>query len=89
MTPSVTPPVPMLGEILSLTSALVWAVAMVLFRTASLETRPLVLNFFKNMVGIVLLVSTLLILGGFGPLLEISTRDFTISRTLYVLMNAS
>jgi len=76
MTPSATPPIPMLGEILSLTAALVWAVAMILFRTASLETRPLVLNFFKNVVGIVLLASTLLLLGGFGSLLEISSRDF-------------
>lgn len=75
MTPSVAPPVPMLGEILSLTSALVWAVAMILFRTVSLNIRPLVLNFFKNIVGIVLLAATLLVLGDLGSVLRISLPD--------------
>ena len=42
------------------------------------ETRPLVLNLFKNVVGIVLLAFTLLVLRGFGPLLEIAPRDLLL-----------
>jgi drug/metabolite transporter (DMT)-like permease len=58
---AVLPPLPYWGEILSITAALVWAVAVILFRQAGDRTSPLALNFFKNTVAVVLLVPTVLL----------------------------
>jgi len=48
-----------LGEILSAACALVWAVAVILFRRSGDHTPPVALNFFKVMVGLVLALLTL------------------------------
>jgi drug/metabolite transporter (DMT)-like permease len=55
--------VPHLGEVLSVLAALIWAVSVVLFRISGRELKPLALNFFKNIVAIVLLLATLLVAG--------------------------
>jgi drug/metabolite transporter (DMT)-like permease len=60
---AVAPPLPFWGEILSITSALLWAVAVILFRKAGDDTPPLALNFFKNTVAVVMLVPTLWLAG--------------------------
>lgn len=57
------PPLPFWGEILSVTAALVWAVAVILFRKAGDSTPPAALNFFKNIVAALLLVPTVLLSG--------------------------
>lgn len=59
----VVPPLPFWGEILSVTAALVWAVSVILFRKAGDATPPVALNFFKNVVAVVLFVPTLLVAG--------------------------
>ncbi|HEY5776424.1 MAG TPA: DMT family transporter [Xanthomonadales bacterium] len=52
------------GEIFSLSSALVWALAVVLFRRSG-ETLPAFeLNLFKNFFGLVLLIPTILVFEG-------------------------
>ncbi|MBI4700987.1 MAG: DMT family transporter [Deltaproteobacteria bacterium] len=51
------------GEICSLASALVWAVAVVLFRKSGESVPPVALNLFKNAAALVLPVPTLLVAG--------------------------
>jgi len=53
------------GEFFALSSALVWALAVILFRRSG-ETLPAFeLNLFKNVFGLVLLVPTILLVNGF------------------------
>jgi drug/metabolite transporter (DMT)-like permease len=51
--------VPYLGEILSLLCAIVWALAVILFRKSGEKVHPLALNTFKNLVATVLLIPTM------------------------------
>ncbi|MFH1501602.1 MAG: DMT family transporter [Candidatus Eisenbacteria bacterium] len=51
-----------MGELFSVLAALVWAVAVVLFRMSGRTLRPLQLNFFKNVVASILLALTFLVL---------------------------
>ncbi len=51
------------GEAYSAASAVLWAVAVVLFRQSGETVAPGALNLFKNSVGLVLLCATMLILG--------------------------
>ena len=53
--------IPHIGEVLSVLAALIWAVSVVLFRISGRELKPLALNFFKNIVAVVLLLATLLV----------------------------
>ncbi len=55
--------IPHLGEILSVLAALIWAASVVLFRMSGREMKPLALNFFKNIVAMVLLLVTLAAVG--------------------------
>lgn len=55
---------PHIGEILSLASAVVWAVSVILFRIAGDTIHPLVMNLFKNVLALVLLGGTVLFIGG-------------------------
>jgi drug/metabolite transporter (DMT)-like permease len=58
---------PFIGEILSVGSAFVWAIAVLLFRITGRSVHPLGLNLFKNVLATALILLTLLLLG--GPLL--------------------
>jgi len=53
------------GELFALSSALVWALAVILFRRSGETLPPFELNLFKNFVGLVLLVPTILLFEGF------------------------
>lgn len=53
---------PHLGETLSLACAFVWAIAIILFKKSGESVPPLGLNLFKNIVGLLLLVPTIIIL---------------------------
>ena len=55
---------PHIGELLSLFSAVFWAIAVILFRIAGDKIHPLVMNLFKNTLSLVLLALTVLLLGG-------------------------
>ncbi len=52
---------PLLGETLALFSALLWALAVILFKKSGETVHPLGLNLFKNMLALVLLIPTLII----------------------------
>ncbi len=49
------------GEFYALASANVWALAVILFRLAGRDTRPVVLNLFKSTLGFVMLVGTMIL----------------------------
>lgn len=58
-----TVPVPYFGEMLALGSAMGWAFAVILFRTAGTRVGPLALNLFKNVFALALYPPTMLLLG--------------------------
>jgi drug/metabolite transporter (DMT)-like permease len=55
--------IPRLGEFLALASALVWAVAVILFRISGKTVSPFALNLFKNTVAMLLFLPLLPLLG--------------------------
>lgn len=57
------PPIPYLGEMLSLATALLWAAGVVLFKRSGETTAPTGLNLFKNSVAFLLMIPTMLLLG--------------------------
>ncbi len=54
---------PLRGEILSVGAAVIWAIAVLLFRVIGRTVPPLALNLFKNSFAVALLIPTMLILG--------------------------
>ena len=52
------------GEFYSLACALVWAVAVILFKKSGESLAPVPLNLFKNVVGLVLMLATVLVSSG-------------------------
>lgn len=54
---------PYLGEILSITCALIWASAVILFKKSGEKVSPIGLNLFKNVLALVLFIPTSLVLG--------------------------
>ena len=55
-----TEPMPYFGELLSLVTALVWAVAVVLFKKSGEKVHPIALNLFKNLFAALLFSLTFL-----------------------------
>ena len=56
-------PVPYLGEGLSLLSAVLWALAVIMFRKSGEKVHPLALNTFKSLLAFVLFIPTIWIFG--------------------------
>ncbi|MBL7074241.1 DMT family transporter [candidate division KSB1 bacterium] len=54
---------PYLGEILSLSCAIIWATAVILFKKSGETVHPLGLNLFKNLLGLVLFLPTFMVFG--------------------------
>jgi drug/metabolite transporter (DMT)-like permease len=54
---------PLRGEILSVGSALIWAIGVLLFRVSGRTVHPLGLNLFKSLLSLVFLAVTMLVLG--------------------------
>lgn len=52
----------LVGESCALLAAMVWALALVLFRASGQSVPPLSLNLFKNAIGLLLLAATILVL---------------------------
>jgi drug/metabolite transporter (DMT)-like permease len=68
---------PFRGEILSVGAAVIWAMAVLLFRVSGRTVPPLALNLFKNSFAVVTLLLTMLLLG--QPLLpKISLQSYVL-----------
>lgn len=69
------------GEVFALSSALTWALAVILLRRSGESLPAFELNLFKNCFGIVLFIPTILLVNGF------SLPDYTINELLLVLVS--
>ncbi len=69
--------IPYLGEILSLTTAITWAIAVILFKKSGESVHPIALNLFKDVLAVVLLVPTLYIAGK-SLFFSASTSDYIL-----------
>ncbi len=68
-----------LGQFCALMTAVAWAMALVLFKRSGERVGPLALNLFKNAVGLVLLVLTLVVTrDGLAAVAEAPRRDICI-----------
>ncbi|MBU0691434.1 DMT family transporter [bacterium] len=56
--------IPHLGEIFALSTALIWAFAVILFKKSGETAHPVALNLFKNVLAAVLLVPTIYLFNG-------------------------
>ncbi len=84
---------PFRGEILSVGAALIWAIAVLLFRVSGRTVPPLALNLFKNSFAVITLLLALLVLGrpilpktplqGYGLLALSGLIGVTVSDTLF------
>ncbi|MGB7055223.1 MAG: DMT family transporter [bacterium] len=54
---------PFLGEALSILTAVIWALAVTLFKKSGESVHPLALNAFKNLLAITLLIPTIILFG--------------------------
>jgi drug/metabolite transporter (DMT)-like permease len=85
--------IPYLGEILSLTAAVVWAISVILLKKSGESVHPLALNAFKSTLATALLIPTLLLGGGslfysasaqdYGLLLFSGIIGITVADTLF------
>ena len=55
--------VPYIGEVFSISTALVWAIAVILFRKSGEKVHPLALNLFKNTLAMLLILPTMWLFG--------------------------
>jgi len=55
--------IPYLGEMFSLLSAILWALAVIFFRKSGEQVHPLALNMFKDLLALVLFVPTIFLFG--------------------------
>jgi len=57
-------PIPYAGEIFAFITAVVWASAVILFKKSGETVHPIALNFFKNLLAMILLVPTIYLFDG-------------------------
>ena len=69
--------IPYLGEAFSLTVAIVWAFAVILFKKSGETVHPIALNLFKNLLAIILFLPTMWLLGE-TLFLDVPARDYLI-----------
>jgi drug/metabolite transporter (DMT)-like permease len=55
--------IPLLGEILAVSTAIIWALAVMLFKKGGETIHPIALNAYKNILAAVLLLITMMIIG--------------------------
>lgn len=58
-------PIPYLGESFALATAIVWAIAVILFKKSGESVHPMGLNLFKNLLAVILFLPTLWFYEGF------------------------
>lgn len=69
--------IPYLGQIFAFSTAIVWAFAVILFKKSGETVHPLILNLFKNVLALILLLPTMW-LWGETIFLQVSSRDYLI-----------
>jgi len=68
---------PYLGELFALLTAITWAVGVILFKKSGETAHPLALNFFKNILSLMLILPTLYLFGE-TPALPVSHKDYLL-----------
>jgi drug/metabolite transporter (DMT)-like permease len=86
---------PYLGEIFALSTAIVWAFAVILFKKSGETVHPIALNLFKNVLSVILLVPTIWIAGDillrraplsdYGIMLLSGTLGIGVADTLFFM----
>ncbi len=71
------PSIPFYGEILALSTAFVWAIAVILFRKSGETVPPIGLNLFKNILAFLLILPTM-VLTGQALVVEASLSDYLL-----------
>ncbi len=71
------PSIPFYGEILSLSTAFVWAMAVILFRKSGETVPPIGLNLFKNILAFLLILPTMVLMGQ-ALVVEASLSDYLL-----------
>ena len=68
---------PYMGETFALLTAIIWATAVIFFKRSGESVHPIALNLFKNLLAIVLILITIILLGGsfYHPF---STREYLL-----------
>ncbi|MCX7786038.1 MAG: DMT family transporter, partial [candidate division WOR-3 bacterium] len=66
-----------LGQILSVLCAIIWALAVILFKKSGETVHPIALNLFKNLIAIILFLITIKILGQ-SLLRNASSKEYLI-----------
>jgi drug/metabolite transporter (DMT)-like permease len=69
--------IPYLGEFLSLSTAITWAIAVILFKKSGESVHPIALNFFKDFMAVILLIPTMYLMGE-TLFYRVSSRDYLI-----------
>lgn len=67
--------IPFIGEIMAITTAVIWAAAVILFKKSGETVHPIGLNLFKNSLGVLLLIPTLLFINQL-ELRDIPAHDY-------------
>ena len=80
---SMNPPFAYAGEALSLLCAIVWALAVILFRKSGEKVHPLALNTFKNLVATLLFLVTMWVFG------ETLLRQVPVNTYLLLLLSGA
>jgi drug/metabolite transporter (DMT)-like permease len=75
--------IPYLGEIFAFATAIVWASAVILFKKSGETVHPIALNFFKNLLAMILLIPTVYLFQGW------IFEGFTTNEILLLLLSGA
>jgi drug/metabolite transporter (DMT)-like permease len=69
--------IPYPGETFALLTAIIWAIAVILFKKSGESVHPIALNIFKNLLAFILFIPTILLSGG-DLIYNISVNDYLL-----------
>ncbi len=75
--------IPFIGEIMAITTAVIWAAAVILFKKSGETVHPIGLNLFKNSLGVLLLIPTLLFIN------QLELRDIPAYDYLMIFLSGA
>ena len=71
----------MLGELLTILSAMIWAFSSVFYKAGLKEMKPTTVNTIRPIVALIFLFGVLIITGNFEEIFELTARDL-----LYIVL---